>query len=169
MRRVLIHRWIAVVVVLALVGSLSFVFVRAVHKHNEPSAQAHAAMTFFISKGLTRPQAAGIVGNLMQESRVNPTAVQANGPGQGVAQWSLDQRWNDVLAYAYSTNRSVWALLVQLEFIWYDLNSTYASTLTALRKTTTVEDATLVFEHQYLRAGRPNMPRRFAMARQLAA
>src|SRR6476620_7954591 len=67
-----------------------------------PPAQSEAslannprtAFNYFVSKGLTQTQAAGIVGNLMQESSVMPTAVQPGGPGRGIAQWSVGGRFN---------------------------------------------------------------------------
>src|SRR5690349_1628456 len=59
------------------------------------SSAEHTAFNFFVSKGLTKFQAAGIVGNLMQESNVIPTAVQyGGGPGRGIAQWSVGGRWD---------------------------------------------------------------------------
>src|SRR5678816_3004847 len=59
------------------------------------SSSEHTAFNFFVSKGLTRVQAAGVVGNLIQESNVIPTAVQyGGGPGRGIAQWSVGGRWD---------------------------------------------------------------------------
>src|SRR5262252_6610116 len=70
-------------------------------------ANDRPAYDFFVSKGLTNFQAAGIVGNLDQESGVNPASVQfGGGPGRGIAQWSVGGRWDtsnpNVLAYAKS-------------------------------------------------------------------
>src|ERR1700722_8349960 len=53
-----------------------------------------AAFDYFLGKGLANFQAAGIVGNLDQESGVNPTAVQSGGPGRGIAQWEVGGRWD---------------------------------------------------------------------------
>ena len=52
------------------------------------------ACNYFVGKGLTNFQSAGIVGNLDQESGVNPSSVQAGGPGRGIAQWSVGGRWD---------------------------------------------------------------------------
>src|SRR4051812_26829508 len=58
-------------------------------------ANDKAAYDFFVAKGLTPFQAAGIVGNLDQESGVNPASVQfGGGPGRGIAQWSVGGRWD---------------------------------------------------------------------------
>ena len=40
-------------------------------------------------------QAAGIIGNLDQESGMDPTISQYDGgPGRGIAQWSTGGRWD---------------------------------------------------------------------------
>jgi len=51
-----------------------------------------AAYDFFVAKGLSKVQSAGIVGNLIQESNVLPGSVQPGGPGRGIAQWSVGGR-----------------------------------------------------------------------------
>ena len=59
------------------------------------SGNEKAAYEFFVKKGLKPFQAAGIVGNLEQESNVEPTAIEyGGGPGRGIAQWSVGGRWN---------------------------------------------------------------------------
>lgn len=58
-------------------------------EHSEAAlgSKARTAFNFLVSKGLTEIQAAGVVGNLMQESSVRPTAVEyGGGPGRGIAQ-----------------------------------------------------------------------------------
>src|ERR1700677_3602014 len=58
------------------------------------SSNEEAAYDYFVGKGLKSFQAAGIVGNLMQESDVDPSSVQyGGGPGRGIAQWSVGGRW----------------------------------------------------------------------------
>ena len=52
------------------------------------------AFDFFLAKGLTPVQSAGIIGNLDQESGMDPTIWQyGGGPGRGIAQWSAGGRW----------------------------------------------------------------------------
>src|SRR4051794_38282158 len=43
------------------------------------SGNQHAAFNYFVARGLTKRQSAGIVGNLIQESSVIPTSVQYGG------------------------------------------------------------------------------------------
>jgi hypothetical protein len=111
------------------------------------------AYDFFVGKGLTNFQAAGIVGNLDQESGVNPGAVQfGGGPGRGIAQWSVGGRWDssnpNVLAYAKTKGESSGSLNLQLEFIWLEL-TTVGYGYSALKATANVTDATLVFMDKY--------------------
>jgi hypothetical protein len=112
------------------------------------------AYDFFVSKGLTNFQAAGIVGNLDQESGVNPGSVQyGGGPGRGIAQWSVGGRWDssandNVLAYAKTKGESSGSLNLQLEFIWYEL-TTFGYGLSQLKATTNLNDATIAFMDKY--------------------
>src|SRR3954466_10707612 len=90
------------------------------------SNNARTAFNFFVSKGLTETQSAGIVGNLMQESSVMPTAVEfGGGPGRGIAQWGVGGRFNtgskSLTAYANAHGQSKWSLQAQLDFTWYEL------------------------------------------------
>jgi hypothetical protein len=54
-----------------------------------PSNRTSAAVKFFVDKGLSKAQAAGIVGNLQAESQLDPTAVgdrNLSTPSEGMAQ-----------------------------------------------------------------------------------
>ena len=117
-------------------------------------ANDHAVYDYFVGKGLTSFQAAGIVGNLDQESGDSPTAVQPGGPGRGLAQWSTGGRWDtgssdNLTAYAGAHGMSVWSLNLQLDFIWYELTSFPGYGLAALKATTNVTDAVVVFQNKF--------------------
>jgi hypothetical protein len=114
------------------------------------TANDKAAFDYFLAKGLTPVQAAGIVGNLDQESNMDPGAVEPGGPGRGIAQWSVGGRWNsdagdNAVAYATSHGKSVTSLGLQLDFIWFELTTFSGYGLSALKKSTTVTGATLAF------------------------
>ncbi len=123
---------------------------------------AKIGFDFFVSKGFTTKQSAGIIGNLMQESRMDPRASQRGGPGRGIAQWSLNERWATLLKWAGS--RDEYALQTQLDFIIYELTTTEKATVPAVKATTTVHDATYQFEIKFERAGTPNFPARYQYA-----
>lgn len=132
------------------------------------------AYDFFVAKGLTNFQAAGIVGNLDQESGVDPGAVQyGGGPGRGIAQWSVGGRWDtsandNVLAYAKQKGESSGSLNLQLEFIWYEL-TTYGYGFSQLKATTNVTDATVVFMDKYEICGTCDQTNRVNYAKSVLA
>ena len=140
----------------------------------ELNANSHAAFDYFLAKGLTPVQAAGIVGNLMQESNCNPMAVQSGGPGRGIAQWSVGGRWDhdsgdNAMAYASSHGASVWSLNLQLDFIWYELTTFSRFGLAQLRAATTVSAAVTAFEARFEVCGTCISTQRIAYANQALA
>lgn len=107
---------------------------------------------YFRSKGFTNFQAAAIVGNLDQESGIDPNISQQNGgPGRGIAQWSAGGRWDsdpgdNVVAFAQQQGKSPYDLQVQLDFIMFELNTFPDYGLAQLKASTNVTDATTDFE-----------------------
>lgn len=111
---------------------------------------------YFVGKGLTNFQAAGVVGNLIQESGLDPTIHQYNnGPGRGLAQWSAGARWDttqgdNVKDYAAQHgNQDVYSLALQLDFIWYELTTFDNYGLADLKASNTIESATQAFEDKF--------------------
>ena len=104
-------------------------------------------VNFFMNKGLTKNQAKGIYGNIMQESGGKHNIVSRDGHNSyGLAQWTGTRKAR--LFSKYGTNPTV---NQQLEYLWDELNSTEKSALNALRNTTTVADATKVFMQKFER------------------
>jgi hypothetical protein len=135
------------------------------HPTAKTSAQAVGAraLGFFLEKGLTNAQAAGIVGNLQQESSLNPSDS-----GGFLAQW-LGSRLTALQSFAASKHAAVAGdPEVQLEFIWQELNTTQASTLAALKKAKTPQQAARIFSQGYERPSVPNLPARERYAAQWA-
>lgn len=56
------------------------------------ASRARDAMQYLISKGYTRIAAAGIVGNLVEESKLKTNAIGDSGRAHGIAQWHPDRR-----------------------------------------------------------------------------
>jgi TP901 family phage tail tape measure protein len=92
-------------------------------------------MAFFEAKGLTPAQAAGIVGNIQQESGFNPKAIGKEG-ARGLAQ-GLGNR-----AETGTTTQ-------QLEQIWRELSG---NGLAAIKKTRTPSEAARAFEKEFEKA-----------------
>lgn len=104
-------------------------------------------VNFFMNKGLTKNQAKGIYGNIMQESGGKHNIVSRDGHNSyGLAQWTGTRKAR--LFSKYGTNPTV---NQQLEYLWDELNSTEKGALNALRNTSTVADATKVFMQKFER------------------
>jgi hypothetical protein len=132
-------------------------------------ANDEAAYDYFLGKGLTNFQSAGIVGNLDQESGVDPTSVQQGGPGRGIAQWSVGGRWDtdandNVLWYTTQQGQSSTSLTLQLDFIWYELTTFSGYGLAALQASTNVTDATVAFETDFEGCGTCDQSTRISYA-----
>jgi hypothetical protein len=110
------------------------------------------AYDYFRAKGFTTFQAAGIVGNLDQESGVDPTISQfGGGPGRGIAQWSAGGRWDtdpgdNLMAFAMQQGQDPLSLGVQLDFIWFELTMFPGYGLAKLQASTNLTDAATDFE-----------------------
>ena len=117
-------------------------------------ANSQTAYNYFVARGLTPVQSAGIVGNLIQESSIDPGKVQTGGgKGRGIAQWGIGQRWdtsvNDNMAwYAAQNGTSITDLNGQLGFIWYEL-TTIGYGYSQLKQATTVASATDIFMSKF--------------------
>jgi hypothetical protein len=137
-------------------------------------ANDKAAYDYFVGKGLTSFQSAGIVGNLDQESGVDPSSVQyGGGPGRGIAQWSVGGRWDsssqdNVLWYAGTKGASSTSLDLQLDFIWYEL-TTFGYGFSNLKAAGNVGDATVVFMSDYEICGTCDQTQRIAYAQSVLA
>jgi hypothetical protein len=116
-------------------------------------------------------QAAGALGNFQQESTMNPAAVEPNGAGHGLAQWSFD-RWAKLQSLASSEGKEWSDIAVQLKMIQNELNdesgySGEGSRLLAASEFATVTDpakASYIFQLSYERAGDPMQANRNSAA-----
>lgn len=116
-------------------------------------------------QGFSDAAAAGVMGNLMQESstEINPKLKQKGGPGRGIAQWTIgSDRWNALQKYAQAQGKSWENLEVQLGFMVKEMDSkatywkkTGAGSLEGFKKMTNTDQAVMAFEQAYERAGKP--------------
>lgn len=103
------------------------------------------AMAYYTGRGYTKEQAAGIVGNLIAESKLN-TGARNKGDGRdgsdsiGIGQWNGD-RARALKTFA-AQNRADWRdFNVQLAFVEHELSTSEAGAGSALKNARTVEDA----------------------------
>lgn len=110
------------------------------------------AMEFFQSKGLSPYHAAGIVGNLLGESKLNHQAINPTSKAFGIAQWLGDRKKK--LFKKYGENPT---FDQQLEFVWEELNSSEKSAFDKLLQTKSVEEATNSFMKHFERPSQREM------------
>lgn len=117
------------------------------------STQQREAMEFFVNKGLTREQAAGIVGNMQWESGMNFRASGDRGNAFGYMQWQ-GRRQDDFKAWAgHDIHEST--PYEQLQFTWYELLHKQLRSGQALRMTTSAAEAALAISNLYERPLNP--------------
>jgi hypothetical protein len=79
---------------------------------------------FLIKNGLSPSGATGVIGNLMAESNVRPTAVGDQGTSGGIAQWH-NGRWDALNTYAKQHNMQANTLAAQEQFLVYEMKNKY--------------------------------------------
>jgi hypothetical protein len=107
----------------------------------------------FINKGYKPHHAAGIAANLVQESGLDPKAVNPKSGAEGLAQW-LGPRKVAFHNYANATGGNPSDPMVQLDFVDYELNNGESNAKTKLLKTNNSTDATISFSNHFERAGK---------------
>lgn len=121
--------------------------------------------------GLTRNQAAGLVGNLSYESgnfktlqEEEPT-VPGSAGGWGFAQWTADRRVN-FNTYADGRGLARDSYEANRDFLIHELNTSYRGDLEQLKATTTVEEAAYLVMDEYLspNKAKANFPGRLGRA-----
>lgn len=117
---------------------------------------AQSAMTYLMSKGgFTKEQAAGIVGNLMGESQLNPNSLgDKNSKGEytahGIAQWHAD-RWNPFLTWCQKNGKNPYTVEAQLDWVIQELNTTERAAGKMLKGAKTSQQATDIIMNYYER------------------
>lgn len=109
---------------------------------------------FFVSKGLSAAQSAGLIGNFIVESGadpINPAAKQyGGGPGRGIAQWEGSRR-TDLENYAKSRGLAWSNLGLQLDFVWKELTGTESNALAKIKATSSPSAAAVAVRKYYER------------------
>lgn len=115
------------------------------------------AMQKFMAAGLTKEQAAGLVGNIMQESGAGLRTDAVNrGDGNdgsdsiGILQWN-STRARQLKAYANSKGKDWRDFDTQLEFVIVELNTTEKAAGDAIRAAKTTEEAAGAAATRYIR------------------
>ncbi len=124
------------------------------------------AFNFFVSKGFTPQQSAGIVGNLIAESGVNPKRVQStptpegdrdnitvnNRTGYGIAQWTSSGRQQGLVDLARSRGMTIEGdLALQLDYLMQELTVGYKGVFDAIKLAADLKAASDVFMTEFER------------------
>lgn len=133
-----------------------------------PSADAKDALNYFMSKGWTKEQAAGIVGNLQAESGrdLNIDAVGDGGKAYGIAQWHPDRQNNFKQLFGKDIRQS--SLGEQLAFVQWELENTEKRAGSMLSNARTAEEAAVIFDKYYERSAGLHTQQRVAYANALS-
>jgi|GEM_PF-3303562 len=110
------------------------------------------AMAFFVGKAWKAHQAAGIVGNLLSESGLNPTVKpRDNGTAHGIAQWRFD-RFTGLQRFSANNGWDWRDLNTQLEYVHYELNNhekAAGDRIRAARNVQEANDGMIMFERPF--------------------
>jgi uncharacterized protein (TIGR02594 family) len=139
----------------------------AVNNMSSGGTNANKAMDYFMSKGWTKEQAAGIVGNLQQESgqQLNPNARNKNGM-YGLAQWDTNRRAGFEKKYGKPIQGST--AEEQMEYINWELTQGPEKRAgRALKNATNAQEAAHIFEKKYERSGGSALDKRIANANKI--
>jgi lambda family phage tail tape measure protein len=135
-----------------------------------PAAQIANALKSAL--GLTDAQAAGIVGNLMRESGLNPRVNEGGAVGlprgvggYGLAQWT-GSRQTDLVRFAGGRGQAG-DMATQLRFMVSELMGPEAASLAKLKTAQSPEQAAYLFDRHYERSGIKAMGERQANARKV--
>ncbi len=107
---------------------------------------ATRAFEYYQGKGIAPHIAAGIVGNLIQESQLNPNAKGDGGRATGIAQWHPD-RFEALKTWA--GRRNPYELNTQLDYILHEANQ--RGDMDRLQQTKNSSEAAFTFAKYYER------------------
>lgn len=123
------------------------------------------AFDYFRSKGVPDHVAAGLVGNLMQESgaEIDPAAVGDNGNAFGSGQWN-GPRMRAYKAFAAERGVDPTDFQTQLDWLWQEGQTTEKGAWDKIMSAKTPEEAALAGSRYFWRPGTPHNENRVAYA-----
>lgn len=107
-------------------------------RYTTPSENESITWDYLIDHGFSRVQAAGIMGNLMQEHRFRTD-------GDGLAQWIGSRRAN---LYSRSEPNNIYT---QLDFMMHELDTGYAYVRNAIKSSDSLGEVVRLFQDQFER------------------
>jgi len=127
---------------------------------------ANFLMQRLMRGGMSRMQAAAVVGNLQRESSLNPAAYNADEGAYGLMQWR-GPRWQALQQFAGQQGKSWTDPGVQADFIGHELRTTERGNARDFYKAPTIDAASEAFGRRVVRFGDKSLGERQAAARAL--
>ncbi len=158
---------IGLVLIVALLCPLFSLFAGASTQGGGLEGNALTVYLYLHSKGMDDVPIAAILGNMEQESRIDPSCVNSLG-AHGLCQW-LEGRWTRLESYASSQGKAWDDINLQLDYFYTQDEYPGASWRAEFEAMTDVDEATKLFMRRYERPGDSTLKIRQQYAREYLA
>lgn len=123
-------------------------FINAAADENATGERSKYIQQKLMSMGFTASAAAGVVGNLIQESGLRTDAIGDNGTSGGLAQWH-NERWEALKRFAAARGKDWTDLDTQIEFLAEEMRTSYADTYAKMQSAELPEIAGHIMTDEY--------------------
>lgn len=123
-------------------------FINAAADENATGERSKYIQQKLMSMGFTASAAAGVVGNLVQESGLRTDAIGDNGTSGGLAQWH-NERWETLKRFAAARGKDWTDLDTQIEFLAEEMRTSYADTYAKMQSAELPEIAGQIMTDEY--------------------
>lgn len=123
-------------------------FINAITDENATGERSKYIQKKLISMGFTASAAAGVVGNLVQESGLRTDAIGDNGTSGGLAQWH-NERLDALKRFAAARGKDWTDLDTQIEFLAEEMRTSYADTYAKMQSAELPEIAGQIMTDEY--------------------
>lgn len=123
-------------------------FINAITDENATGERSKYIQKKLISMGFTASAAAGVVGNLVQESGLRTDAIGDNGTSGGLAQWH-NERLDALKRFAAARGKEWTDLDTQIEFLAEEMRTSYADTYAKMQNAELPEIAGQIMTDEY--------------------
>lgn len=123
-------------------------FINAAVDENATGERSKYIQQKLMSMGFTASAAAGVVGNLVQESGLRTDAIGDNGTSGGLAQWH-NERLDALKRFAAARGKKWTDLDTQIEFLAEEMRTSYADTYAKMQSAELPEIAGQIMTDEY--------------------
>lgn len=123
-------------------------FINAAADENATGERSKYIQQKLMSMGFSASAAAGVVGNLVQESGLRTDAIGDNGTSGGLAQWH-NERLDALKRFAAARGKKWTDLDTQIEFLAEEMRTSYADTYAKMQSAELPEIAAQIMTDEY--------------------